>query len=53
MEGQEFERDFPIELSILCKVYLTHATGADALDDAVMPDYAAVCELNMRSGYVV
>jgi len=53
MKRKKLERDFPIEFGILCKVYLTHATGTDALDDAIMPDYAAVCELNMRSGYVV
>jgi hypothetical protein len=38
---------------ILGKIHLTHATGTDALDDAIMPDYAAMCELNMRSGFVV
>jgi hypothetical protein len=53
MKRKELERLFPAECGVLRKVHLTHPTGADALDDAVMPDYAAVCELNVRSGYVV
>ena len=53
MRRKELECDFPIEFGVLREIDLTHATGTDALDDAIMPDYAAVCELNMRSGYVV
>ena len=53
MEWQELQRYFAMELGILGEVDLPHPTGTDALDDAIMPDYAAVCELNMRSGYVV
>ena len=53
VQREEFERDFATELGIFSEVDFTHTTGTNALDDAVMPDYAAVCELNMRSGYVV
>ncbi|MCX6830235.1 MAG: hypothetical protein NT002_13300 [candidate division Zixibacteria bacterium] len=42
-----------IRLCFFGKVHLSHSTGTDFLDDPVVPDYAAVCELNMRSGYVV
>jgi hypothetical protein len=42
-----------IKLRFFSKMHLTHAAGADFLDDPVVPDYATVCELNMRSGYVV
>ena len=53
MERQELQRYLAVELGVLSKIDFPHATGTDALDDAIMPDYAAVCELNMRSGYVV
>jgi hypothetical protein len=53
VKTEKLKCDFPIEFGVFGKVNFPHATGTNALDDAVIPDYAAVCELNMRSGYIV
>ena len=47
------ERDPPIEFGVLNQVHLSHTTGADLLDDPVVPDYGVFPELNVRTGYVV
>jgi hypothetical protein len=38
MRREELEGNFPVQLSILCQIHLTHATGADLLDDFVVTD---------------